>query len=66
MSSKLKTERYSTGKYSVYTPAPYPRLVGHIVKMFGPKWHAEAGRDLGYFSTKKLAVDAIAKELDNE
>lgn len=60
---KLKSERYSTGKYMVYTPAPYPRRVGHVA---GGKdrWHAEMGPlSLGCFKTKKLAVKAIADSL---
>ena len=60
--TKLKCERYSTGKYMVYSTGEYPQRVGHIV---GGKsaWHAESGQlDLGYFKTKKLALAAIADE----
>jgi hypothetical protein len=59
----LKTEKYSAGKFFVYTKGDYPRRVGHVVGARS-SWHAEAGAvDLGYHKTKKAAVQAIASEV---
>ena len=55
---KARTEKYATGKYMVYLEL---NRIGHIS---GAKrsWLAESGSiTLGYYNTKKAAIDAIAE-----
>ena len=57
--SNYKSEKYSDGKYMIYSQAPYPVRIGHVV---GAKstWVAERGpANLGSFPTKKAATAAI-------
>ncbi|MHC4238031.1 MAG: hypothetical protein ACYSSM_07325 [Planctomycetota bacterium] len=61
---KVRCERYSTGRYMVYTSPPYPRRLGHI-EGGRNRWLAEFGLEsLGYFRTKKLAAAAIAERAE--
>ena len=57
--SKYKTEKYASGKYMIYTDAPYSLRIGHVTGARS-SWSAEQGPgDLGRFPTKKAATAAI-------
>jgi len=58
---QTRTEKYAAGKYMVYTTGEYPLRIGHIVGA-NRVYLAECGPlTIGYFKTRKAAMDAIAK-----
>jgi len=59
-----KTEKYASGKYDVIYTGLYPRRIGHIVGA-NKTYLAERGPvNLGYFKTRKGAMQAIIAEYE--